>query len=233
MKIKISRKNKSVFILVGAMVHVGCIMETHKSPPKILFLGNSITQSIRNDTAGWKLEAGMAASSSDKDYVHQTIRILKDKGFEFEAIIGSRDCNICDGVIGEHLENIGEIQEMHPRYVVVQLGENSNQLEVDSGRLTKDYLALISAIHYQSIHGIFCITNWNEANLSDAHNDAILRAVSHFPDIHVVDITALANQPENYGDSTLYHNPAILWHPGDLGMLRIAEALSHSILAEE
>ena len=86
--------------LAGALATVSCMFETRTQPPPILFLGNSITRAIENDSVGWPQDAGMASSSRALDYVHQTERILREKGMDVAAVLGSRDCGICDGVIG-------------------------------------------------------------------------------------------------------------------------------------
>ena len=57
-----------------------------------------------------------------------------------------------------------------------------------------------------------------------------LARLDGYPDIRVVDITSLAKQPVNYGDSSLFANVDVLWHPGDKGMEGMARALSRAIL---
>jgi hypothetical protein len=207
-------------------------METRPEPAKIIFLGNSITLSIKNPALGWMKDAGMAASIPENDYVHQTVRILREKGLDVEGLVGPRDCEFCDGPIEEHIENLWQVREVRPRYVVVQLGENSDLTQIRSGKLTQDYLRLLQGLKDNGAQRIFCLSNWDEDSLSRPHNEAILKAIHHFHDIHVVDITSLADDPANRGDSTLYANVDVRWHPGDLGMLRIATILANSILED-
>ncbi len=206
------------------------MFETRSRPERILFLGNSITLAVKNPKVGWPLDAGMAASAPALDYVHQTERILREKGMDVEAVIGSRDCDICDGVFGEIMENIDDVREMRPRFVVVQLGENSDLIQIRSGRLTREYGELLQALYDRGVRDVFCVSNWDEASLEDPHNNAILKAILRFPQAQLVDITGLAKHPENYGDSALYADRDVQWHPGDKGMLRMAELLSSSIL---
>lgn len=208
-------------------------METRKQAPEILFIGNSITQHPKLDVVGWPLDAGMASTRLENDYVHQTIAILKQRGLELEPILGSRDCDICDGVIGEHIENADAVWDIRPRYVVVQLGENSTLEEIRSGRLTEQYLELLKALRHYGAERIFCVSNWDENTLSTARNEAILRAIRRFPEIRIVDISGLAGDPSNYGDTAVYPDENVSWHPGDLGMRRIAERLADAILEDK
>lgn len=185
---------------------------------------------VQDASLGWNQNTGMAATSADKDYVHQTIRILKENGLELEPVIGSRDCDVCADIIGEHMENIDEVRQLHPRYVVVQLGENSTLDEVASGKLRQEYQGLIEAIRARGAARVFCVSDWDEASLDDPRNASIRKAIGRYPDIRLVDITALAKHPENYGDTAIFANRDVTWHPGDLGMRRIAESLAAAIL---
>lgn len=214
-------------------VLAGCVMETRYEPAQILFMGNSITLATKNPPLGWNIDAGMAATKPENDYVHQTVRILKEKGLDVEGIVGPRDCVICDGSIVDHIENLWQVRELHPRYVVVQLGENQNLVQIQSGKLTQDYLTLLQGLKENGAQRIFCLSNWDEDSLSRPHNNAVLKAIHHygdFDDIHFVDLTSLATDPANRADTTVYKDVDVRWHPGDLGMLRMAEILAQAIL---
>ena len=47
---------------------------------KVLFIGNSITRHGPKPEIGWPNDWGMAASAPEKDYVHQTVALLEEKG---------------------------------------------------------------------------------------------------------------------------------------------------------
>ena len=47
--------------------------------PKILFAGNSMAWHAPKDDIGWSGDWGMAASKRENDYVHQTMRFVREK----------------------------------------------------------------------------------------------------------------------------------------------------------
>ncbi len=216
---------------LGILVIVtGCLFETHRTPAKILFIGNSITLANSTPAFGWTHSWGMAATALDKDYVHLTLETLAERGLPLEWHLLSRNCNVCDGVIGEYMENIYDVGELHPEYVVVQLGENSNEAEALGGKLTAQYRQLLESLLGFGIRQIYCISNWAEGSLEAPHNAAIVRAMNGLPNLTLVDITAIAAKPSANADTTIYLDRAVRWHPGDQGMAYIAKALSDSIL---
>jgi hypothetical protein len=177
----------------------------------------------------------MAASKLTNDYVHRTLQMLKAKGREMTGVIGPRDCDFtpCDGPVEEHLHNIYTVRESQAKYVVVQLGENSSEVEAVSGKLRAQYHALLEAISQAGVRRIFCITPWGEASLDGLRTKAIRLAMLDIEVAELVDISSLATDPLNYGDSTLFKDKSVLWHPGDRGMDGIAKILSEVILKYE
>jgi hypothetical protein len=221
--------------LAASALWTGCLLETREQPPVLLFMGNSITKSDTNAAVGWGMEAGMAASSVERDYVHRTIRILKDNGRAMTPVLGARDCDTaaCDGPIEEFLNNIAQVYDLKPKYAVVQLGENSTDLEVISGKLRTQYHALLEALARTGVRRIFCISTWPDTSLLAPRPKAVRQAMNGVPQAVLVDITKVSADPANAGDPALYTNPAVLWHPGDRGMDGIAKALADAILKEE
>src|SRR4051812_102045 len=74
----------------------GCVFDTVSKGPVILFMGNSITLNAPLPERGWHGNWGMAATAEDSDYVHQTVRLLKEKGLDLDPKIGERECPHCD-----------------------------------------------------------------------------------------------------------------------------------------
>lgn len=217
---------------VASSIWVGCLFETRAEPQTLIFMGNSITQSDTNTLIGWNHTLGMAASKVENDYVHQTLQILKGRGREMIGILGDRDCDttVCDGPIEEHLYNISQVYDVNPKYVVVQLGENSTEVEAVNGKLRIQYRKLLEALAKVGVRRIFCITPWGDTSSSAPRTKAVRLAMQGISGAELVDITHLSVDPANSGDPALFRNPDVLWHPGDAGMHGIANALVNVIM---
>jgi len=211
-----------------------CLFERDFQYPTLLFMGNSITLSDTNSSLGWNHTSGMAASNLENDYVHRTLQILKENGHEMQGVLGFRDCEIgvCDGPIEEHINNIDQLNREKPKFVVVQLGENSSELEAMSGKLRHQYHELLNLITQNEVKKIFCISPWGDTSLTISRSKEIVLAMAGFSNVELINITDLVRDSSNYGDPSLYRNAAVRWHPGDLGMNRIAQRLSAAILKE-
>jgi hypothetical protein len=215
--------------LVCLSVFCGCIFEMHQQGPVILFMGNSITLNLPVPDLAWSGHWGMAASSMDNDYVHQTTRILKEKGLALEPIIAQRNCPDCDGALDEQIHNMEQVRKLKPHYVVVQLSEHSGDIELRSGKMTAQYFKLLSGLRAAGVLHVYCLGSWGEKAANDPHNEGIWQALKAFPEYAFVDISRVAADTANYGDTKLFGNAAVLWHPGDGGMLGIAQVLSQAI----
>src|SRR5689334_12442613 len=114
-----------IFSALGTAFFPGCFFETERKGPVILFMGNSITQNAPAPDLKWYGTWGMAASAPEKDYLHRTVTLLKEKGLDVEPHVGERNCVPCDGGIEEQARNREQIRRLRPRYVVIQLSEHS------------------------------------------------------------------------------------------------------------
>jgi hypothetical protein len=112
----------------------------------------------------------------------------------------------------------------------VQLGENSSDLEVISGKMRVQYHALLEALGKAGVRRIFCISPWPDTSLFAIRSKAVRQAMVGIPGAELVDITKVSADPANAGDPALYTNRDVLWHPGDGGMDGIAKALADAIL---
>lgn len=219
--------------LLGLALLCGCVFETRRQGPAILFMGNSITLNAPVPSLKWTGSWGMAASAQDKDYAHQTVRLLKEKGMEVELTLADRDCPDCDGAIDEQIHNMDQVRSLHPRFVVLQLSEHSFDIELRSGKMTDQYRRLLQGLKDAGVPYVYCLGAWGEKDPQGPHAAAIGLALKDFPDYDFVDISAAAADTTNYGDTTAFADPGVRWHPGDRGMLKIAEALSAAVWEDQ
>lgn len=217
----------------GAFIGAGCVFQTDaKAPITVLFMGNSITRMDSLPQFGWLQSNGMAATALDSDYVHVTLRALKAKGILAEAVIGDRDCEVCDGPIDAHAETARRhVLTYKPAAVVVQLGENASPAEVDGGELTEQYRRLLRALTQAGARNIYALSVWDDTTLTAPKTFAIRRAIREFPEVQFLDMTDIPKRPGVYGDPEVYADAAVLWHPGNLGMRLIGERVADAIAA--
>ncbi|HKP94755.1 MAG TPA: hypothetical protein VJ385_03260 [Fibrobacteria bacterium] len=192
-------------------------------------MGNSITRNPPVPALGWNGDWGMAATALDRDYAHQTARILKEKGLELELNLADRDCPDCDGSIDEQIHNMDQVRRLKPRYVVVQLSEHSFDIELRSGKMADQYRRLLQGLKDAGVPHVYCLSAWGEKDLGEPHAVGIRLALKEFPGYTLVDITKAAADTLNYGDPALFADAGVRWHPGDKGMLAIAESLADAV----
>lgn len=219
---------------LGTPLLPGCVFETERKGPVILFMGNSITFNLRDTAAGseWHGDWGMAASALDKDYVHRTVARLKEKGMDVDARIGERNCVPCDGAIDEQAHAVEQLRRLRPEYVVVQLSEHSFEIELRSGKMTAQYKSLLRLLRDEGVPHVYCLGAWGEKSPDDARATAIKAALWDFPEYRFLDISALSRDTLNYGDTKMFSNPFIAWHPGDRGMDGIASVIAEAVWAD-
>lgn len=215
-------------IVAGALA-AACVFETRTEAPKVLFMGNSITLNQPVPELGWNHAWGMAASARDSDYVHQTVRLLAERGLAVEVHLADRDCPDCDGAIDEQIHNLDQVERLKPRYVIVQLSEHSQEIELRSGKMTEQYRRLLQGLAALEVPHVYCLGSWGEIEDEGPYAQAIHYAVRDFPGVRYLSIRHVSADSSSYGDTALFSNPGVLWHPGDKGMLGIARVIADAI----
>lgn len=196
---------------------------------KILFLGNSITLHGPAPKIGWTGNWGMAATSQDKDYVHQLLgKISKATGHTPKVMIR----NIADFERHPMKFNIGEALKEELAFeadmVILAIGENAPSPTTEEARqqfatALKDLLAQLSE------HGkptLFVRSQfWPDATKDKFLKEACQNAGGIF-----VDISRLGADPSNAARSERQiEHAGVAGHPGDKGMAAIAEELWQAI----
>ncbi|MCH3998895.1 MAG: SGNH/GDSL hydrolase family protein [Lachnospiraceae bacterium] len=208
----------------------------------ILFIGNSITR--HEITSYWWSDGrGMAATSQDTDYVHQTESLLTDKleelkpgakginGYAFNYSVwetNAHDRAQTYPVMDKYMTEGGGLD-----VVVLQLGENVSDASTDDSTYESDYAELIQHIKEEAPFAQIITVGdfW-----ADDTKDAVKKSVAEEVGVTYVDLAEIQDDP-NYeagmgttvqGDDGNEHeidHSGVAKHPGDTGMKWIAKKI--------
>ncbi|MDR1121646.1 MAG: SGNH/GDSL hydrolase family protein [Dysgonamonadaceae bacterium] len=198
----------------------------------ILVVGNSLSFHSKAENIGWLYENGMAASASDRDYVHQLLKmtdsIMPDRQITVGIIFGvgfERNFATFDPAQYEHL------LAWRPDVVLFQLGENVSFDEMNTPALFEQkYKELVRYFKKNGNPATICATTfWMEPVRHEVITQVALSTRSFLAELsHLVplDKENLAKEEENYrGDKSTWSVDGISMHPGDKGMCHIAREI--------
>ena len=195
---------------------------------KILFIGNSITRHGPKAEIGWEHDWGMAASAPEKDYVHQTVEILKERGlcvdFGF-ANFSKWEVNYWDDTV---LEECDKFLRYQPDLVVIRIGENiwsrAVRHKLDEVALYPCFDRMVKAFGKGGAQIVLTDLFWPHEPI----DEPICRVAAEngYPLVHLGDLGEL---DENKAIGLIEHK-GVAAHPGDLGMYRIAERIATKIM---
>lgn len=188
---------------------------------KLLFVGNSITLHGSKPDIGWTHNWGMAASSEENDYVHQTMTMVR-------ALVPDADMRIAQIANWERtywrgeeeLEFVRGARDWQPDIVVVRLCENTPESELANHPYAP---ALIDMMNFFTRNGEarLVVTDlfWpNPAKDAEIEKAA---AALNAPLVRIGDL-GIRDDMKAVG---LFEHSGVAAHPGDLGMRTIAERL--------
>lgn len=192
---------------------------------KVLFIGNSITRHGILESIGWYRDCGMAASSIDKDYVHQTVKMLEERYGKVQFCIAQRADWERDFSNPRALDYFKEAYEFDADIAIFRLGENvrltsPEQIDVLAG-------AFVDAMKYltegRRAKLVVTDTFWRNG----AINSAIEKACATMG-IESVKLGDLGddNSMKAIG---LFDHAGVAAHPGDKGMKAIADRIVQKI----
>jgi len=98
--------------------------EEARSGLRVLFLGNSFTYHRPRPEIGWNRSCGMAASCLDKDYVHQLMKLIRQKDPDATFAIHSTSFLIERNLDTFTTARFRESLEWKPDVVILFFGEN-------------------------------------------------------------------------------------------------------------
>jgi len=200
----------------------------------VLFVGDSITRHGEQPSIGWLHTAGMAASTSEKDYVHLFLDDLTDNyscgpvDFDINTAGGA-------GALNDRVDStIALLKKKKYSLVVVQLGEHdvTPNGAADFRARYKNFLRLIKS--EQASIGIACIGLWmpyrsSEENkkytgIAADYTDAISSACRESNGVYV-DVSDIAGDLSKRGSG---ESNGVKWHPNDQAHKIYAQRLMRS-----
>jgi len=196
---------------------------------RILFLGNSITLHGPAPAIGWQGNWGMAASSSDRDYVHLVVKaISRTAGRDPESLvanIASFERQHATYDIDRELE---KQLAFKPDLVIVAIGENVPALA--SEQATSTFRAGMTRLLKRFKENGNPTLVVRTCFWQDQAKDSILKQACEEVGGVLVDCRALGKDEANIARSERrFAHGGVAGHPGDKGMQAIADAILEAL----
>lgn len=195
------------------------IFENVPQSLNVLFLGNSITKTIRSPELEWFGTWGMAASEKEKDYVHLLIS-------KIEPLLEILSTNIYSISWFERkywdsteTGNTANFINLKPDVLIINIGENIDEELATKNNFQFHLESFIDSIIDSNSNVIIVNSFWDKKNVNQ-----ILEKVAMEKRFYYVDISDLEQDIENmaYGYFT---NKEVESHPSDLGMRNISRRI--------
>lgn len=214
---------KLLFISMLAIV-VACNKDPEILPVQeiqsVLILGNSITHHYPAPEVGWHGSWGMAASANGKDYVsilsdslktiHPNVQVNTKIMVDFERGFWEYD-----------YEKMADLQNLQPDLLIWRLAENILASDVQQHDLVgpaEHVIKLIKA-NNPSMRVIFTTSFWGPTEVNQQ-----LKNIASKNKWEIVDLYPLAFD-NKYRAIGKFENEGVAIHPGDKGMLEIANLI--------
>lgn len=194
--------------------------------PKILFAGNSMAWHAPKDDIGWSGDWGMAASKREKDYVHQTMRFVREKYPNATYCIAQCaywERNMNDDNVFDEYSNL---KDFEADAVVIVLGENIHENEHTQDELADKFSELISYLRKGKTNVPVLISQpflWEKSVVCKA----IKKAAAEL-NAMVMDMSELS-QDLSFRAIGKFEHSGVAAHPSDKGMKRIADIIYRNL----
>ena len=192
---------------------------------RLLFVGNSITLHAPKPEIGWTHNWGMAASSEENDYVHQTMSLVRtiDPLADFRiAQIASWERAYWEGE--RQLADVRAARDWHSDIVIIRLCENTPEAALDEHPYAA---ALTDMMNFFTNDGeaklIVTDLFWPNPRKDVEIQKAIARTGAKF--VRIGDLGVM----DSMKAIGLFEHTGVAAHPGDLGMKTIALRLFDAI----
>ena len=213
--------------------------EILKEDLTVLFIGNSITYHEPVPGA-WDAAWGMCASEPQKDFVHQTGRILNRSFSNTEYYLvkmANWECPTPGTARIDYLASIQRSLSVNPDVIVLELGENV----LDDTTFAADFTFMIDSIKNTLPEVKLVMTGNTVSDWCSPNVEAIKRAIAYSYGIPYVDTTEIRDNPlyqagldyqfRGY-DGQLHDVPniGVAHHLNDDGMLWLAQNVAKEIV---
>ena len=187
---------------------------------RILFVGNSITRHAVKASIGWLNDWGMAASAKEKDYVHLIIKAVQkeDPDATFcicQAALWERGYENGESVFFEW----GVAREFNADIIIVRLIENCPIEGFDKNLFKREYMKMIQYLNPEGKAQIVLTSSFWKREGDDAIEEVAAENGMEF-----VYLGDLGERADMRADG-LFEHAGVAHHPGDLGMLAIADRI--------
>ena len=194
---------------------------------RVMFCGNSLTCHGPNADIGWTNNWGMAASAPERDYVHLLVRALEARSsvrpeFTIQTIPLEQGYDNAEKLSSA----IGKAVEWQPDLVVLAYGENAHSVtnDVNEALCRAAYLETTRALRDAGAEVVLRAPFWPSGRFR-----RILSGVAEETGAIYVDIGDLGNREEMTAKGLFKHG-GVAMHPGDAGMIAIADRILAAIV---
>ncbi len=213
--------------------------ETVQEDLTVLFIGNSITYHEPVPGA-WDAAWGMCASEPQKDFVHQTGRILNRyfaNADYYLVKMANWECPTPGTSRIDYLAAIQRSLSVNPDVIVLELGENV----IDDSTFPTDFVFMIETIKNTLPNVKLVMTGNTVSDWCSPNVEAMKRSIAYSYNIPYVDTTEIRDNPlyqagmgyQFRGTDGLIHNVpniGVAHHLSDDGMLWLAQHVADEII---
>lgn len=187
---------------------------------RVLFVGNSITLHDISPSIGWHLECGMAASAPEKDYVH----IIKSRVLEKDSDAAFCVCQASGWEISyttseDPFGKYEAARDFDADIIIIRRIENCSLSVYDPDKFYDSYKKLIAYFNKSGKAKVVLTTGfWKHPG-----DELILKIGKELgvPAIYLGDL----GEDDRMKAIGLFEHSGVAAHPGDLGMLAIADRI--------
>ncbi len=217
-----------LFAVIG-IISFSTTASAQAQPPKILFVGNSITKHGPKADIDWHGNWGMAATSEEKDYVHVVTKALAVKHGATPTIMVKNVADFERAHVGYDIAGkFTDAAAFRADLIVLCIGENVAALKTPEAqaKYQAQVTALLKTLRSNPKAQIVVRSSF----WANTAKDTAMRQACETVGGTFVDISALSKDEKNYARSERpYKHAGVANHPGDRGMAAIAEEIVKAV----